>query len=294
MRNLLLYHLVSGHGWFTCGLIVIFISSLDFRDVFRNRRIAKRVAHFVLVLAIGLAALTGTPLTIWLVIPLITSTLSYAAFGFARDKDGLRRSLAACAIAFIVLALLLEIPWQIAHPPEETKPEKLYIIADSITAGLGEKVTYPRKVESVSGVQILDFSKAGATAGSALGNQVTRLLDDGTTRAWVLLEIGGNDMLGGTTPEDFRVNLEQLILASRGKPDQLRKVLMFELPITPGSWSFGRAQRQLASQYGVTLIPKRVLAGLLLTEENTVDGIHLSPEGHNRMAELVLPWLGKP
>src|SRR5437870_2613859 len=50
---------------------------------------------------------------------------------------------------------------------------------------------------------------------------------------------------------------------------------------------YGRVQRRLAAAHGVTLIPKRWLADVLTADGATVDGIHLSQEGHERMAEKV-------
>lgn len=62
---------------------------------------------------------------------------------------------------------------------------------------------------------------------------------------------------------------------------------MFELPLPPFCNEFGRVQRRLAAKHGVTLIPKRVFATVLAGEEATLDSIHLSRAGHERMAEVV-------
>ncbi|HYT91625.1 MAG TPA: hypothetical protein VEL76_23130 [Gemmataceae bacterium] len=50
----------------------------------------------------------------------------------------------------------------------------------------------------------------------------------------------------------------------------------------------------MASKHDVVLIPKRLLAGVILTGANVVDGLHLSSAGHARMAEQLGPWLGRP
>ena len=62
---------------------------------------------------------------------------------------------------------------------------------------------------------------------------------------------------------------------------------MFELPLFPFRQSYGKVQRQLAGEFNVILIPKRFLAGILLTPDGTVDGLHLSDAGHQQMADLV-------
>lgn len=67
---------------------------------------------------------------------------------------------------------------------------------------------------------------------------------------------------------------------------------MLELPIIPGKWAYGAQQRRVAARHGALLVPKRLLAGVVLTQENTTDGLHLSATGHERMAQLLIAWLG--
>jgi acyl-CoA thioesterase-1 len=62
---------------------------------------------------------------------------------------------------------------------------------------------------------------------------------------------------------------------------------MFELPIPPLYEGFGRVQRDLASRHGVALIPKRVLLSVVEAAEATIDSIHLTQQGHDRMASFV-------
>jgi len=46
-------------------------------------------------------------------------------------------------------------------------------------------------------------------------------------------------------------------------------------------------QRRLARQYDVILVPKRPFVAVLTTPGATVDGIHLSKQGHALMAEMM-------
>ncbi len=100
----------------------------------------------------------------------------------------------------------------------------------------------------------------------------------------MLLEIGGNDLLGSPAGENFERDLQEL-LKRVCQPG--RQVLMFELPLPPLHNEFGRVQRRLAAQCHVLLIPKRFLIDLLASEGTTLDSIHLSARGHQRMAALV-------
>jgi acyl-CoA thioesterase-1 len=64
-------------------------------------------------------------------------------------------------------------------------------------------------------------------------------------------------------------------------------VAMFELPIPPLYEGFGRVQRDLASRYGVALIPKRILLSVIEAADATVDSLHLTQQGHDEMADVV-------
>ncbi|MEI6085916.1 MAG: SGNH/GDSL hydrolase family protein, partial [Verrucomicrobiota bacterium] len=96
--------------------------------------------------------------------------------------------------------------------------------------------------------------------------------------------IGGNDILGPTTSTEFETDLRRLLVAAE---QCAAATVMFELPLPPFGNSFGRVQRQLAQQFGVALIPKRHIAGVLAAPGTTIDGLHLSPHGH----ELVMALL---
>jgi acyl-CoA thioesterase I len=162
-----------------------------------------------------------------------------------------------------------------------TGSPKLYIIGDSITAGLGGKMeTWPQLLAKSRPVEVVDLARMGATTASAL-QQADALPKDG---GLVLLEIGGNDLLGTTSAADFERDLDRL-LNQVCVPD--RMVLMFELPLPPFYNEFGRAQRRLASNHGVILIPKRFLASVLTGPGATLDSIHLDRFGHEKMADVV-------
>ena len=100
----------------------------------------------------------------------------------------------------------------------------------------------------------------------------------------VMLEIGGNDLLGNTTPAAFESGLENLLRVV-SRPG--RVVVMFELPLPPSYNEYGRAQRRVARRHEVLLVPKRVMLSVLLQDGATLDTIHLSQGGHGRMAVAV-------
>ena len=87
----------------------------------------------------------------------------------------------------------------------------------------------------------------------------------------------------------FATDLERLlrIVCQPG-----RTAVMLELPLPPFANAFGRAQRLLAKQFGVVLIPKRFFAQTFRGPTATVDGLHYSAIGHQRMATMLWRFLG--
>ena len=104
----------------------------------------------------------------------------------------------------------------------------------------------------------------------------------------VLIEIGGNDLLGGVPSVTFNKNLDATLskLAMPG-----RTIVMFELPLLPHKIAYGQIQRHLASKYGIWLIPKRYFVQVIAGPNATSDGLHLSDIGAHRMATLVAKTL---
>jgi lysophospholipase L1-like esterase len=104
----------------------------------------------------------------------------------------------------------------------------------------------------------------------------------------VLVELGGNDLLGGTDPDAFARDLRSLLRAvAVGE----RRVVMFELPLLPFQNGYGRIQRRVCAEHGVDLLPRSLLAGAIALPGNARDGLHLSQQGHEWLADRVrLAW----
>jgi acyl-CoA thioesterase-1 len=194
-------------------------------------------------------------------------------------------------------AVLWELSWQL--PPrglqrafgQARKPdlrERLVVIGDSLSA---EDFTeggdpWPTLLAREHAIEVVNLAFSGATARSA----EKRLTPDDVAGALVLLEIGGNDVLGSTSPAEFERDLDRL-LTKICRPDNA--VVMLELPLPPLYNRFGEIQRRLASRHCVILIPKRYLASVLIGERATLDGLHLSPAGHQKMAEMIWQLFAK-
>ena len=293
MLNLFLYHLSSGHAWFSCGILFLLVVVLDMMGCLIRRPRLVRWLRLALLIAMVLAGASATPLPLWFALPLVSACLAYLAAGLANVNRRRRLILGTCAGGLILAGLVVEAPYHLAHGVSGKRPARLYIVGDSLTAGMGgEATTWPRLLRQQTDIDIHDLSFAGANARSAYRHLKNKLKPDSDADAWVLIGIGGNDMLGSTSPAEFSEYLDQLLSVARGDPDRPRLVVMQELPMVPFAWSFAAHQRRLAAQHGVVLIPKRVLAGVILAEANVLDGLHLSQEGHERMAQLMAEWLG--
>ncbi|MCI0357231.1 MAG: GDSL-type esterase/lipase family protein, partial [Planctomycetaceae bacterium] len=194
------------------------------------------------------------------------------------------------ATALIWLGIIaLELPHQFAPRLEPLGSPPLWIIGDSATAGLGSNErTWPDLLPE--SVEVHNLAQAGATTAMAVKSQANQITSDGGV---VLIEIGGNDLLlEGGSARQFERDLDALLLQVCGSagasPSQAgasrRTVIMFELPLPPLCNEYGRIQRRLAARYGVRLIPKRVLIGVLAGGGATLDSIHLTNNGHQQMA----------
>ncbi len=199
------------------------------------------------------------------------------------DKSSVRQRLAILFRAALVIAGLAEISTYGRSAP--AIPQRLDVIADSITAGLNDgEITWPRLYAERTGISVRDASQPGATLKSAL--KQAELLDDDNP---LVLEIGGNDLLSGLPVNQFAEHCESL-LKKLCTPD--RAVWMVELPLPPLCSRYGEAQRRLCRRYGVRLIPKRPFMSLLTTKGATVDSIHLAPLGQELLCETVLHATG--
>ena len=189
-----------------------------------------------------------------------------------------------CTVA--IAAMVFEISRH--HPGHIRASEQhpMIVIGDSLSAGIndGVDIPWPTCLDKLTSVKVSNNAQAGATCRSAI-NQLENLPE----QCVVIVEIGGNDLLGGRSASEFRADLDAL-LAEIQSPE--REVIMFELPLPPLFNGYGYAQRELADKRNVALIPRRLLASVLFSQDATLDSIHLSNAGHQQLAERVAAILG--
>lgn len=241
--------------------------------------------------ALGLivVVLSGTPLPVWYYA--FASALTAFWMVCARSKTShiqrWRRGLAAAVAVTWVLAALYELQFHFMPDLQAVTSRRLYLFGDSLAAGVNDNTAknWPELLASAHQLNLENYSRAGATTAMALRSAREASFSEGV----VLLEIGGNDLLGSTSVEQFERDLDAL-LQQVSQPGV--QVAVFELPIPPLHNGYGSVQRRLAAKYYVSLIPKRVLASVIAAEGATIDSLHLSAEGHREMADAAWNVMG--
>lgn len=274
--NAVVFHIVSGHSFFT-GVALILIAvwaSVQDRPVYR------RVTALSFVIGVIAVFVSSTPIPYWWYAVAATASMVWMASYY---KTSWRRWAACCAAVSWVIAATMELPYHITPTLSSAAERRITIIGDSVTAGVGgdeKSETWPSILGRDHDLKVQDISHVGETAASALKRAKSHTIDG----CVVFVEIGGNDILGSTTAEQFATDLEGL-LSYLAAAD--RQVVMLELPLPPLFHEFGRVQRTVAAKHDVVLIPKRVFLSVLAGGDSTLDSIHLSQAGHERMAICV-------
>lgn len=252
-----------------------------------SRQLFRRIAVLTGLLSVIMIAISSTPLhpafyAVW-----VASFVAWCVFLNRKTHTDRGKRLTAMFLAGMAgLGLLVEWPTRMRPTLPAQSSRTVVIFGDSVTAGIGENEaeTWPSILQRTQDVTVHDFSRMGAT----LASTRKRAQSSEFPAALVVLEIGGNDILGGANSDDFARDLEALLadLSPRAA-----HIVMFELPLPPFCNAYGRAQRRLAPQYHVDLIPKHVFMHVLAGNDSTLDSIHLSQSGHQLMANEVWPIL---
>lgn len=274
--NGIVYHIASGQAFFSGVTLLVAAAAVSTRTA----PIAKRLTAWAcLIGAIGIAV-SATPIPYWYYGIAVVVTLAWLLS--AQVENGRRWSRAAVILVWSAAAGI-ELPYHMLPSLAAAPSRSLTVIGDSVTAGMGagdKSVRWPTLLAQEHNVDIQDISHPGETVASAL----RRAKSQPIVSPVVLLEIGGNDLLGDTTSAQFSRDLDALLAQVCARD---RQVIMFELPLPPLRNEFGRIQRAAARKHGVALVPKRVFLSILAADDSTVDTIHLTQAGHQRMAAAV-------
>jgi len=268
-----LWFCLDGSAFFLGSILVVIASIIHH---FAKRKLPKFGAFLIYAMALLAIGLSGTPLPAWLYLVWL---LIFIVWLVLRIRQSKYQTLALLLVGtFSIAAMLLELPWRVTQTIALNHNRHVYVIGDSVSAGMGneEEKTWPEMFGQLTGLSTTNLARAGATVETALKKQVSAINNrDGV----VILEIGGNDLLGYTDFAEFETHADAM-LASLSS----HQTVWLELPLLPQHYGYGRIQRKLARKYKVTLLPKKVFVDVLKTKNATSDGIHLTQKGHEVMA----------
>ena len=248
---------------------------------FRNR-IVRPLLTVAAIAGIILVAISATPLPIWAyVIWTIPAVVGLVLLSRPAPARGICLICEACLAASTLALCLVEAPFHQRPTLDVPTGTTVYVLGDSISAGMGTKhLCWPAVLTETIPLRVVNLAQPGATVASA----IIQARGISEPHSLVIVEIGGNDLLGGTDAETFRTKLDTLVSSLRS--DQ-HDVLVLELPLFPFQNAYGRAQRDVVRKHGAAMLPKRFFARVLGTENGTLDGLHLSQPGHDAMAEII-------
>lgn len=240
-----------------------------------------RLASLAIMVGAIFVVASSTPIRWFLIVAIVLATAYWMRARRRRTARELFYSQFAVTAVW-VFVVAFELPYHAMPRIAFDARPTVWVIGDSITAGLGDDgiETWPRILQRVDGFTITDSSHVGETARSAL----KRIHDVDVDAELVVVEVGGNDLLGGRSSQQFSRDLNALLDHACGDG---RTVVMFELPLPPFYHGYALAQRRAARAHGVRLIPRHVLMSVLASGGATLDSIHLTASGQESLAEAV-------
>jgi acyl-CoA thioesterase-1 len=176
-----------------------------------------------------------------------------------------------------------------------TKPIKMVVLGDSLSAGLGlpAAAAFPARLQKsleTNGITV-DVINAGVSGDTSSGgrDRLDWSVPDGTTA--VILELGANDALRGTDPAVTRSALSDILtrLKSRGIA-----VLLCGMMAPPNYGSayaarFDAIYPDLAKSFAVPLYPFFLEGVAADAKLNQADGIHPTAEGVDVIVNNIMP-----
>lgn len=279
--NPLVYHVASGQCFFSGIALMVAAAQLGLWE----RPIFRRLAWLAMLLGVIAIVISSTAIPYWLYALAVLATVPWFSVHYQKDWQHWAPHV---MIAAWLLTAAFEVPYHAMSPLRASSARAITVIGDSVTAGVDgdqKSETWPTILAREHNVAVQDISHVGETAASAL----QRVKKQPVEANLIVVEIGGNDLLGSTTAADFGRDLDAL-LSELAAPD--RQITLFELPLPPFYHEYGRAQRTAAAKHNVALVPKRVFLSILAGNGATLDTIHLSAAGHQQMADTVWGLVG--
>jgi acyl-CoA thioesterase-1 len=182
------------------------------------------------------------------------------------------------------------------HVPEGAPT--VLVLSDSIGAGLhlAEHQAYPAALQrklAAAGTpfHLVNASESGRTSAGGVGALDWTLRSEPDV---VVIALGGNDGLRAIPIAETERNLRTMIERSRAAGARVL-LLGVRIPENYGAYAveFDAIYPALAEEYGVAFVPFYMEGVGGVPELNLADGLHPTPEGHEKLAETVAPALAE-
>jgi acyl-CoA thioesterase-1 len=195
-------------------------------------------------------------------------------------------------IAVLMLALMT-----VANPAwaEATKPVKLVVLGDSLSAGLGlpAQEAFPTKLQKslqAKGIAI-DMTNAGVSGDTTSGgrDRLDWSVPDGTDG--VIIELGANDALRGIDPDLTRTALTDIVQRLKARKIPVMLCGMLAPPNYGAEYAarFNSIYPDLAKKFDVPLYPFFLDGVAADARLNQADGIHPTAAGVDIIVGNIMP-----
>jgi len=281
MSRIALYFASGESLYLGAGLLALVAVS----STLRKRTWLLRVSNAVAWIALALIVMACPPFPLAVYLIFFAVFLMWFITANHSSVTRLQRGLTLALTVLLFVLTAIEFPHRRVPRITGGVSDHLVVIGDSISSGIEPHVqAWPLVLEQTCGVQVRNLARPGAQVSDGL------LMARGLTDSdhVVLIEIGGNDLLAGVSSDRYDRDLDALLSKVTAAK---RTVVMFELPLLPNKIAYGQIQRRLSAKYRAALIPKRYFAQVIGDENATIDGLHLSGLGAQRMAALVVEVL---
>jgi len=199
-------------------------------------------------------------------------------------------------IAVLMLALMTVAgPASAPAWADATKPVKLVVLGDSLSAGLGlpAQEAFPAKLQKAlqaKGIDI-DMTNAGVSGDTASGgrDRLDWSVPDGTEG--VIVELGANDALRGIDPDVTRSALTEIVQRLKARKIPVMLCGMLAPPNYGADYAarFNSIYPDLAKKFDVPLYPFFLDGVAADAKLNQADGIHPTAQGVDIIVGNMMP-----
>lgn len=243
--------------------------------------VSGRLASVILIVGTALLLASWPPISSGLQVMVLLIVWG-GAIAAARNELPLPYRLVAGG-GVVVTALFLIAP----HYPErfpQCLPQHLVVVGDSLSSR--PEPAWPERLARQTTLNVTNRSQSGLRTGGAI-EYASRPAERPCT---LLLFVGGNDLLAGTSLSAFRSNWRTLLRKARQTCD---RVLSVALPTLPGKTGYARIQHSLNEQNHIDTIPASVFLSVYARPgTRTMDGLHFTNRGQTLLARNVARGLG--